>query len=98
MQSQQKTNERQVRVAEEKINKFGGLALERGVKLLSKKKLTPKDYLELKLLTKIISDVNEYLIQFLTLRRYKSQSGVPVCSAQPSQQKSEGNSTGSRAE
>ena len=83
---------------DKKIGEFGELALERGVKLLNKKKLTPKDYLELKLLTKIISDVNNCLIQILTLRRYKSRFYGQACSVQPFQQKSEENLTDLHAE
>lgn len=58
--------------------KFQELALNHAIKILSKKRLTPKDYRNLGRLTKIIFDVNYFNIQLLTDRLYRSQSFVQV--------------------
>ena len=58
--------------------KFQELALNHAIKILSKKRLTPKDFRNLDRLTKIIFDVNYFNIHLLTDRLYRSQSFVPV--------------------
>lgn len=90
--------ERQVKKLENRNKKFQETALDKAIEILNKKRLTPIDYLKLKLLTKIIFDVNTYNIQLLTDRLYRSQSYGAAFQAQPSQQKSEENSTDLHAE
>jgi len=72
---------------------FQKLALVQAIKIFSKKRLTPIDYLKLNLLNKIIFDVNTYNIQMLTDRLYRSQSYEGAFQAQAFQQMSEENST-----
>ena len=66
---------------------FQDLALERAIKILSKERITSRDYLKLILLTKIIFDVNAYNLQNVTDRLYRSQSFVRASRDQILQQK-----------
>lgn len=64
------------------------LALQHGIKILSKKRLTSKDYRRLEILTKIIFDVNTFQNHILTDRLARSQSCGRVYQDQLFQQKS----------
>lgn len=67
---------------------FYCLALQRGIKILSKKRLTSRDFRRLRTLSKIIFDVNAFYNQVLIDRLAKSRSCERAHWDQPSQQKS----------
>ena len=75
----------------DKQEKFQELALERAIKILSKKRITSKDYHRLEMLTKIIFDVNSYNLQMLTVRLNRSRSVGRVSQDLTFQQKSKEN-------
>lgn len=53
---------------------YKSLALQRAIKILSKKRLTSKDFRRLGILSKIISDVNAFANQLLSDSLAKIQS------------------------
>lgn len=79
--------------AEKDQERYRQLALQHGIRILSKKRLTPKDYRRLEKLTKIAFDVNAFQNQVLVDRLSRSRSCVPAYRDQPSQQRSEESST-----
>lgn len=76
----------------DKQQKFQELALEQAIKILSKKRITSKDYRCLEMLTKIIFDVNSFNLQMLTDRLNRSQSCGRVSQGQLFQPKLKENS------
>lgn len=77
----------------ENTEKFQDLALQQAIKILSKKRITSKNFRKLERLTKIIFDVNSFNIRVLNDRLLRSRSCGRAYSGRSFQQELKDNLT-----